>query len=181
MVLIILFCIFAPWNSNYNSFYMAIKQEKSGVKSILIDIDTHKQLAAFCSENNMLMKEFIPMALEYFRNTKANIRSNEMAETESDMQQRLSRIEEALKNVATADNVEAKVKAVEAAIERKRADENQNVINILSGIQEMVKGSQANQQLLIEQTRPKQYKRTWYGKKKEIKPGDEGYIESEEI
>lgn len=139
---------------------------KEKQKSILIDASTHTRLASFCSKNNILLKDFIGLALDYFEKTGIDIRSDVKADIDESIKSRLDKQDES--NKAIKDELSELRKLVG----EKQGQVNQNVIDVLKSVVNSVNEQQAGQRKLLERTRPtKKVGHLWW--KKEIPIDDD--------
>jgi hypothetical protein len=152
---------------------MGANSNKEKQKSILIDASVHTRLTAFCSKNNILIKDFIPLALDYFDKTGIDIRSDVKADVEEGIKSRLDKQDE------NAKALKEELSELRKLVGEQQGKVNQNVIDVLKGVVNSIQEQQAGQRKLLERTRPtKTTGHLWW--KKEV-PIDDDIQEAEEI
>lgn len=152
---------------------MGANSNKEKQKSILIDASVHTRLTAFCSKNNILIKDFIPLALDYFDKTGIDIRSDVKAEVEEGIKSRLDKQDE------NAKALKEELSELRKLVGEQQGKVNQNVIDVLKGVVNSIQEQQAGQRKLLERTRPvKTTGHLWW--KKEV-PIDDDIQEAEEV
>jgi hypothetical protein len=152
---------------------MGANSNKEKQKSILIDASVHTRLTAFCSKNNILIKDFIPLALDYFDKTGIDIRSDVKADVEEGIKSRLDKQDE------NAKALKEELSELRKLVGEQQGKVNQNVIDVLKGVVNSIQEQQAGQRKLLERTRPtKTTGHLWW--KKEV-PIDDDIQEAEEV
>lgn len=154
---------------------MGANSNKEKQKSILIDASVHTRLTAFCSKNNILIKDFIPLALDYFDKTGIDIRSDVKADVEEGIKSRLDKQDE------NAKALKEELSELRKLVGEQQGQVNQNVIDVLKGVVSSIQEQQAGQRKLLERTRPtKTTGHLWW--KKEVPIDDDVQdIEAEEV
>ena len=154
---------------------MGANSNKEKQKSILIDASVHTRLTAFCAKNNILIKDFIPLALDYFDKTGIDIRSDIKAEVEEGIKSRLDKQDENTKAL------KEELSELRRLVGEQQGKVNQNVIDVLKGVVNSIQEQQAGQRKLLERTRPtKTTGHLWW--KKEVPIDDDIQdIEAEEV
>lgn len=154
---------------------MGANSNKEKQKSILIDASVHTRLTAFCSKNNILIKDFIPLALDYFDKTGIDIRSDVKADVEEGIKARLDKQDE------NAKALKEELSELRKLVGEQQGQVNQNVIDVLKGVVSSIQEQQAGQRKLLERTRPtKTTGHLWW--KKEVPIDDDVQdIEAEEV
>lgn len=154
---------------------MGANSNKEKQKSILIDASVHTRLTAFCSKNNILIKDFIPLALDYFDKTGIDIRSDVKADVEEGIKARLDKQDE------NAKALKEELSELRKLVGEQQGQVNQNVIDVLKGVVSSIQEQQAGQRKLLERTRPtKTAGHLWW--KKEVPIDDDVQdIEAEEV
>lgn len=154
---------------------MGANSNKEKQKSILIDASVHTRLTAFCSKNNILIKDFIPLALDYFDKTGIDIRSDVKADVEEGIKARLDKQDE------NAKALKEELSELRKLVGEQQGQVNQNVIDVLKGVVSSIQEQQAGQRKLLERTRPtKTTGHLWW--KKEVPIDDDIQdVEAEEV
>lgn len=156
---------------------MGANSSKEKQKSILIDASVHTRLTAFCSKNNILIKDFIPLALDYFEKTGIDIRSDVKADVEEGIKSRLDKQDENAKALAE------ELKELRKLVGDTQQKTNQNVINVLQSVVDSVHEQQVGQRKLLERTTPKKkVGHLWWKKEVPIDEDDDVQdVEAEEV
>ena len=149
---------------------MGILIGKEKQKSMLIDASVHQRLSAFCGKNNLLIKDFVPLALDYFEKTGIDIRSDVKAEVEEGIKSRLDQQAENDKAIRV------ELQELRRMVGETQQQTNQNVINVLQSVVNSVQEQQAGQRKLLERTKPKKVVgHLWW--KKEVEVEDESDVQ----
>lgn len=156
---------------------MGQQSQREKQKSILIDASVHTRLTAFCSKNNILIKDFVGMSLDYFEKTGIDIRSDVKADVEEGIKSRLDKQDENAKALAE------ELKQLRQLVGDKQEKTNQNVINVLQSVVNSINEQQAGQQKLLERTKPKKtVGHLWWKKQVDVEEDDDVQdIEAEEV
>ena len=156
---------------------MGILIGKEKQKSMLIDASVHQRLSAFCGKNNLLIKDFVPLALDYFEKTGIDIRSDVKAEVEEGIKSRLDKQDE------NSKAIREELAELRRMVGDTQQQTNQNVINVLQTVVSSVQEQQAGQRKLLERTKPKKVVgHLWWKKEVEVEEdSDVQDITAEEI
>lgn len=163
---------------------MAIRQEKTKVTTIAVDLETSLKIERLCKMYELQKKDFCRLAVDYFLRTGIDPKSNE---TEQNMKQ-ISESLEQMKKTIEDERHERGLERQERVLDRQSTElaKKQNetnfkmVTDLINGTatalqqiqqfaeqqQKMIEAQNQTIEEVKEQTRPTYTKRTWYGKKK---------------